>query len=82
MENKKIKSLSKLSDSLRKKHEKLRNEILNNENISEEVKSKINELKKKFEEKWLLEDKQIEENLKNGKKIIGYDLETFLPIFE
>ena len=36
----------------------------------------------KFELKWSEEDKWINDNLKNNKKVIGYDKETFLPIFE
>jgi hypothetical protein len=42
----------------------------------------MNNLKTEFETKWSEEDKLINDNLKNGKKIIDYDNETFLPIFE
>ena len=38
--------------------------------------------KTEFETKWSEEDKLINNNIKNGKKIVGYDEETFLPIFE
>jgi hypothetical protein len=64
------------------KHEQLRNEILNNDNIPQDLKDQLNNLKTEFEKKWLEEDKMINDNIKNGKKIIGYDKETFLPIFE
>jgi hypothetical protein len=64
------------------KHEQLRNEILNNSNIPQDLKDRMNNLKTEFETKWSAEDKWINDNLKNGKKIIGYDNETFLPIFE
>ena len=64
------------------KHEELRNEILNNSNISQDLKDQMNNLKTEFETKWSEEDKWINDNIKNGKKIIGYDNETFLPIFE
>mgnify|MGYP001601774675 CR=1 FL=1 len=65
-----------------KKHNELINEILNNSDIPQELKDKMNKLKLEFEAKWSEEDKLIDENIKNGKKIIGYDKETFLPIFK
>jgi hypothetical protein len=64
------------------KHEQLRNEVLNNSNIPQDLKDRMNNLKTEFETKWSAEDKWINDNLKNGKNIIGYDNETFLPIFE
>jgi len=64
------------------KHEQLRNEILNNDNIPQDLKDQLNNLKTEFELKWSEEDKWINDNLKNNKKVIGYDKETFLPIFE
>ncbi len=64
------------------KHQELRNEILNNHNIPQYLKDKMNDLKIQFENKWLEEDKWICDNIKQGKKIVGYDKETFLPIFE
>ena len=64
------------------KHEELRNEILNNDSIPQELKDKMNNLKTEFEMNWSEEDKLISDNIKNGKKIVGYDKETFLPIFE
>jgi hypothetical protein len=67
---------------MNKKHEDLRNEILNDGNIPQDLKDKLNNLKTEFETKWSEEDKVINNNIKNGKKIIGYDEETFLPIFE
>ena len=63
------------------KYEQLRNEILNNDNISQDLKDKMNGLKIEFEKKWAEEDKWISDNIKKGKKIISYDNETFLPIF-
>ena len=42
----------------------------------------MNNLKTEFEMNWSEEDKLISDNIKNGKKIVGYDKETFLPIFE
>ena len=62
--------------------EELRNEILNNDSIPQELKDKMNNLKTEFEMNWSEEDKLISDNIKNGKKIVGYDKETFLPIFE
>ena len=67
---------------MNKKHEDLSNEILNDGNIPQDLKDKLNNLKTEFEIKWSDEDKFINYNIKNGKKIIGYDEETFLPIFE
>jgi hypothetical protein len=64
------------------KYEQIRNEILNNSNIPQDLKDRMNNLKTEFETKWSEEDKLINDNLKNGKKIIDYDNETFLPIFE
>ena len=67
---------------MNKKHEDLSNEILNDDNIPQDLKDKLNNLKTEFETKWSEEDKLINNNIKNGKKIVGYDEETFLPIFE
>ena len=67
---------------MNKKHEDLRNEILNDGNIPQDLKDQLNNLKTEFENKWSGEDKLINDNIKNGKNIIGYDKETFLPIFE
>ena len=67
---------------LLKKHEDLRNEILNNSNIPQDLKDQLNKLKTELETKWSEEDNWINDNIKNGKKIIGYNKETFLPIFE
>ena len=67
---------------MNKKHEDLSNEILNDGNIPQDLKDKLNNLKTEFETKWSEEDKLINNNIKNGKKIDGYDEETFLPIFE
>ena len=61
--------------------EELRNEILNNDSIPQELKDKMNNLKTEFEMNWSEEDKLISDNIKNGKKIVGYDKETFLQIF-
>ena len=63
------------------KYEQIRNEILNNSNIPQDLKDRMNNLKTEFETKWSEEDKLINDNLKNGKKIIDYDNETFLPIY-
>ena len=68
--------------NIKTKHEELRNEILNNDSIPQELKDKMNNLKTEFEMNWSEEDKLISDNIKNGKKIVGYDKETFLPIFE
>ena len=67
---------------MKKKHEKLINEILNNPNISQELKDNMNNLKNEFEDKWTKEDDFISKNINAGKKVVSYDLETFLPIFE
>jgi hypothetical protein len=67
---------------MNKKHEDLSNEILNDGNIPQDLKDKLNNLKTEFETKWSEEDKLINNNIKNGKKIVDYDEETFLPIFE
>lgn len=64
------------------KHEQLRNEILNNDNIPQDLKDKMNDLKIQFEMKWTEEDELINDNMKEGKMVIGYDNKTFLPIFE
>jgi hypothetical protein len=67
---------------MNKKHEDLRNEILNDGNIPQDLKDKLNNLKTEFKTNWSEKDKLINNNIKNGKKIIDYDEETFLPIFE
>jgi hypothetical protein len=41
------------------KHEQLRNEILNNSNIPQDLKDRMNNLKTEFETKWSEEDKWI-----------------------
>ena len=71
-----------MKNRIMEKHEQLRNEILNNSNIPQDLKDRMNNLKTEFETKWFEEDKWINDNLKNDKKIIGYDNKTFLPIFE
>lgn len=65
-----------------KKYEGVRNEILYNESIPQELKDKMASLNTELEMKWSEEDKIISDNIKNGKKLVGYDKETFLPIFE
>jgi hypothetical protein len=67
--------------SINEKHEELRNKILSNKNISQGLKDGLNNLKNEYEKKWSEEDKHINDNIKNGKKIIGYD-SNYLPIFE
>jgi hypothetical protein len=57
------------------KHEQLRNEILNNSNIPQDLKDRMNNLKTEFETKWSEEDKWINDNLKNDKKIMKKTIE-------
>jgi sortase (surface protein transpeptidase) len=71
-----------VKNRIMEKHEQLRNEILNNDNIPQDLKDRMNNLKTEFETKWSEEDKWINDNIKEGRKVIGYDNETFLPIFE
>jgi hypothetical protein len=77
-----IEKLIKQGAELARKHEEIRSGILNDPELPQEFKDKMNDLKTEFEMKWSEEDKSISDNIKIGKKIVGYDKETFLPIFE
>ena len=77
-----IKKIIEEGLQLGEKHENLRKEILTDDTISQELKEQLYKLDYQFKTKWSEEDKSIEDNIKNNKKIIGYDKETFLPIFE
>jgi len=57
-------------------------QIRNGDDIPRDLKYQIKKLKTEFEMKWSEEDKLVNDNIKNGKKVIGYDKKTFLPIFE
>jgi len=64
---------------LAEKHEILRNEIINNEDVPINLRNELIKLKEDFEQQKVEEDKYIEEN--KHKKIIGYT-ENFMPIYE
>lgn len=65
---------------LARKHEELRNEILNDPNVPQEIKDALIQAKKEFEEK----EKEHKEYLEINKhrKIKGYHPDNFEPIYE
>jgi hypothetical protein len=55
-------------------------ETLNDENIPQDLKDSINKIREKIEKQRIKDNEYIEAN--KGKKILRYNLDTFLPIFE
>jgi uncharacterized protein (UPF0147 family) len=64
---------------LAQKHENLRNEIINDENVPKELRDELMKLKDEFEQQKNADDKYIKEN--KHRKIVGYS-ENFMPIYE
>lgn len=76
----KIDLITEKSMRLIKEIESFRGEILNDSEIPEELKNGLIEIIERHKK----EDVQLEKYLEANKhrKIIGYDTETFLPIYE
>ena len=85
MKNKKsITELLEKSEELKRKHEKEYQELINNENIPIDVRNKLKEIHEKLDKEMIEynEDYQKYLDANKGKKILRYDVETFMPIFE
>jgi hypothetical protein len=65
---------------LAKKHDQLRQELLNNPTLPQEMLEVLKELEGEIQEQGLRDEEYIEKN--KHRKIIGYDSETFMPIYE
>lgn len=65
---------------LARKHEELREEILNDSNVPQEIKDVIIQSKQEFEEEQKRYKKYLEEN--KHRKIKGYNPDSFEPIYE
>lgn len=79
MENKTKESIDKMKE-LSKKVEYFNNEIINNPDLPQEIKEALSKIRAHSKQKWEEYEKYLEEN--KHKKIIGYNPETFEPIFE
>lgn len=64
---------------LAKKHENLRNEIMNSEATPKELKDAMIKIKEESDQRKIEDDNYIEEN--KHRKIVGYD-QKFNPIYE
>jgi len=64
---------------LAKKHENLRNEIINSEDTPKELKDAMIKIEEEFVQQKIDDDKYMEEN--KHRKIVGYN-ENFMPIYE
>ena len=77
---KNIKKIIDQGQSAGQKHEQIRQEILANESLLPKgLIDELNQLKEKFDQQKIADDKYIEEN--KHRKIIGYD-ERYMPIYE
>ena len=80
MEINKIKKTIEDGVRLREKTEQLIQGILNDDSIPRELKFKLIQINKEFEEQRLKDEKYIEDN--KHRKVIGYNPENFMPIYE
>ena len=65
---------------LAQKGEQIRQEMLDSDYLPQEMKEELLKLNQEFEEQRLKEEKYIEDN--KHRKIVGYNLENFMPIYE
>lgn len=65
---------------LAQKHEQIRQEMLDNDSLPQEMKEELLKLNQEFEEQPLKDEKYIEDN--KHRKIVGYNPENFIPIYE
>jgi hypothetical protein len=65
---------------LAQKHEQIRQEMLNDVSLPQEMKEELVKLNQEFEEQRLKDEKYIEDN--KHRKILGYNPDTFMPIYE
>ena len=72
--------LKKQADRIKQDGENLEKEILNNPNITDKMREEYLRIKEEHEIKRIEDEKYLEEN--KHKKIISYDPNTFLPIYE
>ena len=65
---------------LAQKHEQIREEMLDDGSLPQEMKEELVKLKQEFEEQHLKDEKYIEDN--KHRKIVGYNPENLMPIYE
>lgn len=65
---------------LAQKHEQIREEMLDDGSLPQEMKEELVKLKQKFEEQRSKDEKYMEDN--KHIKIVGYNPENFMPIYE
>jgi len=75
-----INELIEKMKELSKRHEELQNEVLNNPDILQEDKDEFIKIRERFDKEEVDYEKYLENN--KDRKIIGYDPETFEPIYE
>jgi len=75
-----INELIEKMKELSKRHEELQNEVLNNPDILQEDKDEFIKIRERFDKEEVEYKKYLENN--KDRKIIGYDPETFKPIYE
>lgn len=77
---KNAKELIKDMDILAKQYESLQDEIVNNPEVPQEIKSEIIKMRENFKKEQEVYKKYLEEN--KHRKIIGFNPENFKPICE
>lgn len=80
MNKEKFEELKLRADKVKLQQDELHSEIMNSEFFTQEDKEGFAKLKKQFEEASMERTIKREEN--KHRKIIGYDPETFEPIYE
>jgi hypothetical protein len=76
----KIKKIIEHGNSVQKKHEQIRQEILADETLlPKELRDGLIKLKEEFDQQKIVDNKYIEDN--KHRKIVGYD-ERYMPIYE
>jgi|688.fasta_scaffold1179945_2 hypothetical protein len=78
--NNKITELQSKAEELKKQHDELFNSIIHDDSIPQDIKNGLIEIRERFDNESAEYKKKLEEN--KGRKIIGYDTETFEPIYE
>ena len=78
--NEELKKLIERGKKVDKDLNDLHKEILNHQDLPQSLKDEIIKLNQKLENDKLEHRKYLEEN--KHRKIIGYNIETFMPIYE
>ena len=65
---------------LAQKHEQIRQEMLDDDSLPQEMKEELVKLNQEFELQRLKDEKYIDDN--KHRKIVGYNSENFIPIYE